>query len=448
MKENCKFLKHSDKEIQDATDADTNYDQLQSSDESNISSTSSLHSLVIDLDYDSTEETTRSSEPVPRKKIAKIIPDEKMPSNLVSKFSGENIVKSDFSPAEHSNNSSFGTHTCNTSEAHAEAYFNLKNIDNSRFIIERSSGKILTPTSSNKIYIKPNDKNFFLELSVKDAKIFNISERKRVSAETPVIKTTKEILLGCDPLCKILKVNEIMYIDELSTSKQCTRFPPTLHFIDDKLPNRMKRDQSFPLSLRKIYQDSRMNNESPQHFSSNVNNSTLQSDRNNGQTLSKREMSTLHKSTGRKYAFQSSFYNTTDDSNLHDGDSLTRNPIFGTAKNKERSTNHCSQPSTYHPNPGGLRTSNAAFKPAKKNEVNCFEPGKNTLKMYPDLVSFTASRESSLPFQSLPENPNSETFYSPTNYQNFNSSQKIPNSEGIFLDSVLQSSDKFGSKLS
>ncbi|GFU25430.1 HSF_DOMAIN domain-containing protein [Nephila pilipes] len=102
MKQNCSFLEDSDEGVQGATKAVTNNYHLQYSDESNISPTSSLHSLIIDLDYDSTEEITRISKPVPRKKIATSNQYEKKSSKLVSRFTGGKTVKSDFSSAEHS----------------------------------------------------------------------------------------------------------------------------------------------------------------------------------------------------------------------------------------------------------------------------------------------------------------------------------------------------------
>ncbi|GFT78347.1 hypothetical protein NPIL_429451 [Nephila pilipes] len=373
-----------------------------------------------------------------RNKIATCDHYKKKSSKLVSKFSRRKSVRSEFSSAEHSHDSSFGRHTCKPSEVRAENQ--TEKFDS---IIEQGSGKILTPTILNKIYIKPNDKNVFLELSVKDALIYRISRRERIVEEAPSFKTTKQILLGCGPPCEILKVKELVHTGESSDYNQSTCFSSTLPAFDDKLSNPKK---NYLSSLREKCQDNPVNYEPPQHFSSNVNNSTYENDRKNGLTFIKREMPTLHKSTGRNYAFQSSFYNASNDSNPYTGGLFTSNATFETAKKNECSTKWDSQPHYHHPYFGDSLSRNATFKLENNNEDR-FKSRKNTLKIYPDSASFTPLRESSMPFRPLSENPNSETFYLPTNKQMLNSSQKISNSEGICIDPVLQSSDKFGSKV-
>ncbi|GFT12599.1 hypothetical protein NPIL_491011 [Nephila pilipes] len=447
-KQNCTFLENSDGSIQSVTNAVSNNDNLQSSEESNISPNSSLHPLVIDLDYDSTEEITKNSDAEPSKKLVTHNDSKQTPFKLVSEVSGEKVDKSDFPSAEHSHDNSSKSYTYDISDFRAPHYKELKDMKNNGqdFIIENCTGQILKPTSSNKIYIKPNDKNVFLELRVKDALIYHNSGRKRLRGEAPVIKTTKEILLDLGPPCETLKVNKIEHSNESSDSNQSTRFPPTLPASDDKLPNRLKRDRSFPLRLRKTPQDSSLINEPPQQFSWNVCNCAGENDRNKGPAFSKREMPKFHESTRGKYVFKNSFYNTCEDSLPCPGDSANSKATFEPAKNNERNTNSDSQSREFSPPFGGLFSGNSTLKSAKKNEANCFETGKNILKKYPGLVPFTALQESSMPFESSSENPNLEAFYSQTIKQKFNSSHWKPNSDGIFLDSVLQSSNNFKSQ--
>ncbi|GFS77838.1 hypothetical protein NPIL_226381, partial [Nephila pilipes] len=90
-KQNCTFLENSDGSIQSVTNAVSNNDKLQSTEESNISPNSSLHPLVIDLDDDSTKEITRNSDAEPSKKLLTHNDSKKMPSKLVSEVSGEKV---------------------------------------------------------------------------------------------------------------------------------------------------------------------------------------------------------------------------------------------------------------------------------------------------------------------------------------------------------------------
>ncbi|GFT52291.1 hypothetical protein NPIL_478341, partial [Nephila pilipes] len=445
-KQNCTFLEKCDGSIQGVTNTVSNNDQLQSSEESNISPNSSLHPLVIDLDYDSTEEITKNSDAELSKKLVTHNDSKKMPSKLVSEVSGEKVDKSNFSSAEHKHDSCSESYIYDISDFRAQHNKELKDMKNKDIIIENCTGQILTPTLLNKIYIKHNDKNVFLELRVKDALIYHNSGKKRLRGEAPVIKTTKEILLDLGPPCETLKVNKIVYSNESSDSNQSTRFPPTLPASGDKLPNRLKHDESFPLSLRKTSQDSRVINKPPQQFSWNICNFAGENDKNNGPAFSKREMPKLHESTRGKYAFKNSFCNTVEDSLPCPGDLGNSKAAFEPAKNNERINNSDSQSREFSPHFGGFFSENSTLKSAKKNEANCFERGKNILKKYPGLVPFTALHESSMPFQSSSENPNLEAFYSQTNKQKFNSSHRKPNSDGIFLDSDLQSSNNFKSQ--
>ncbi|GFS85395.1 hypothetical protein NPIL_697381, partial [Nephila pilipes] len=275
-KKNYTFLEKSDGSIQGVTNAVSNNDQLQSSEESNISPNSSLHPLMIYSDYDSTEEITKNSNAEPSKKLVTHNDSKKTPSKLVSEVSGEKVDKSDFPSAEHSHDSSSESYICGID---FRAQHDMKNKD---FIIEKYTGKILTPTFLNKIYIKPNDKNVFLELRVKDALIYHNSGRKRLFGEAPAIKTTKEILLDLGPPCETLKGNKIEHSNESSDSNQSIRFSTTLPASHEKLPNRLKCDQSFKLSLRKTCQDSSVINEQPEQFSWNVCNFAGENDKNNG----------------------------------------------------------------------------------------------------------------------------------------------------------------------
>ncbi|GFT08103.1 hypothetical protein NPIL_262941, partial [Nephila pilipes] len=105
-KQNCTFLENSDGSIQSVTNAVSNNDKLQSTEESNISPNSTLHPLMNDLYYDSTEEITRNSDAVPSKKLLTHNDSKQTPSKLVSEVSGEKVDKSDFPSAEHSHDSS------------------------------------------------------------------------------------------------------------------------------------------------------------------------------------------------------------------------------------------------------------------------------------------------------------------------------------------------------
>ncbi|GFT94449.1 hypothetical protein NPIL_487651 [Nephila pilipes] len=150
MKRNCSLLGDSNEGIQGATKAVNDNDKLQYSDESNISRTSSLHSLIIDLDYDSTEEITRSSKPVPRKKIATSYHYENK-SKLVSRFTGGNSAKSDFSSAEHS-------HDLNQDLESSMPFHSLSENPNSETFYSPTNKQMFI--SSQKI---PNSEGIFLD---------------------------------------------------------------------------------------------------------------------------------------------------------------------------------------------------------------------------------------------------------------------------------------------
>ncbi|KAF8793927.1 hypothetical protein HNY73_001956 [Argiope bruennichi] len=68
---------------------------------------------------------------------------------------------------------------------------------NSHFIVESRTGHILVENPSNKIYIKPNNKNAFIELSIENGSVYQYSGRKRVRDEVCRFSSTDNLMLDC-----------------------------------------------------------------------------------------------------------------------------------------------------------------------------------------------------------------------------------------------------------
>ncbi|GBL87177.1 hypothetical protein AVEN_270468-1 [Araneus ventricosus] len=67
----------------------------------------------------------------------------------------------------------------------------------SQFIVETMTGRILVENPSNKIYIKPNDKNAFIELNVENGSVYQYSGRKRVRDEVRRFSSADKLMFDC-----------------------------------------------------------------------------------------------------------------------------------------------------------------------------------------------------------------------------------------------------------
>ncbi|GFY70174.1 HSF_DOMAIN domain-containing protein [Trichonephila inaurata madagascariensis] len=420
MERNSSFVEERDLGRQDASNALTNNGFLQSYQNNN--SSSSLTDSVNTNSYnnsDLSEEITENFKiKIHKKNMTRRLL--KKYSKILPRASGKGpIFNGNFSPAENFLDNTSAKHSCSISEFPTENDMNIKGSKKSNFVIEHHTDQILTSTYKNKVYVKPDNKNFLLEINVKNASFYHNSGRKRLHEEAPRVKTAGQLLLDAGPPCVISNLDELQPTDVSTEYNQITHLTANLSFLNNETYITKKCNNSFDTSGRNNYQNS--HNESLPNFSLNVNTGARKND-NIREVFRKVEKSPmLYENTEGNYTFKDSFNSPTD-------------------------TYDYNYSHHFNPNDGSLPPWNTIHKLAKKNDSSLRQE-ENTLKKYQDFTPFTPLHKSDMQPQPSFGNPNSDTFCTPTNKQVSSSTSWIPNCESIPSDSFLQTSNKLDCKL-
>ncbi|GFQ97454.1 HSF_DOMAIN domain-containing protein [Trichonephila clavata] len=310
MERNSSFVANGDQGRQDASNTLTNNDLLQSYQKKSSSSTliNSVYSNCYNNSDLSEEITENSKIKIHRKNMTRRLL--KKYSKILPRVPGKRtIVDGNFPSAENSLYNISAKHSCNTSEFQTEN--DMKGSKNTKFVIEHRTDQILTSTYKNKVYVKPDNKNFLLEINVKNASFYHNSGRKRLHEEAPRVKTTNQLLLDIGPPCVISNLDEFKPADVSAEYNQITRLTANLSFLNNETYSTSQYNNSFEARGRNNYQNSHKSNESLPNFSLNVNNGAHKSEF--GENFSKIERNPIsYENTGGNYTFQDSFNNTFD----------------------------------------------------------------------------------------------------------------------------------------
>ncbi|GFV97650.1 hypothetical protein TNCV_2041571 [Trichonephila clavipes] len=257
MERSSSFVEERDQGRQDASNALTNNCFLQSYQKNNSSSTliDSVNTNFYNNSDLSEEITENSKIKIHKKNMTRRLL--KKYSKILPRASGkEPIVNGNFSPAENFLDNTSAIHSCNTSEIPTENDMIIKGSKKSNFVIEHHTDQILTSTYKNKVYVKPDNKNFLLEINVKNASFYHNSGRKRLHEEAPRVKTASQLLLDIGPPCVISKLDEFEPTDVSTEYNQITHLTANLSFLNNETYITNKCNNSFDTSGRNNCQNS------------------------------------------------------------------------------------------------------------------------------------------------------------------------------------------------